>query len=172
MISIQKATTTGHYKTIELLAKEILHEVYDPIIPPEHTVYFLQKFQTVSAIQLQIIKENFQYYLLNFNDIPVGYIGFYIKENVLYLSKIYILESCRGNKIGKTGLQFVQKKAKELKVNKIELLVNQQNESTINIYKKYGFEIVTAVSNSFSNGFTVEDYIMEMKVTTFVINKQ
>ena len=164
MIDIQKATTTSEFKTIELLAKEILHEVYDPIIPSEHTVYFLQKFQTVAAIQEQIEKENFQYYVLNFNTAPVGYIGFCTKKHVLFLSKIYILESSRGNKIGKTGLQFVQQKAKELKVNKIELLVNQQNESTINIYKKYGFEIVKAVSNSFSDGFTVEDYIMEKEM--------
>jgi len=164
MIDIQKATTTSDYKTIELLAKEILHEVYDPIIPAEHTSFFLQKFQTTTAIQEQVEKENFQYHLLYFNTFPVGYIGFYTKKNVLYLSKIYLLKSSRGNKIGKTGLQFVQQKAKELKVNNIELLVNQQNESTINIYKKYGFEIVKAVSNSFSDGFTVEDYIMQKEI--------
>ena len=160
MIDIQKATTTSDFKIIELLAKEILHEVYDPIIPKEHTTFFLQKFQTVSAIQEQIEKENFQYYLLNFNNISVGYIGFYIKESVLYLSKIYILEISRGKKIGKTALQFVQQKAKDSKVNRIELLVNQQNKNTLTIYKKYGFKILKIVSNSFSDGFTVEDYIM------------
>ncbi len=55
MIDIQKATTTSDYKTIELLAKEILHEVYDPIIPAEHTSFFLQKFQTTTAIQEQVL---------------------------------------------------------------------------------------------------------------------
>jgi ribosomal protein S18 acetylase RimI-like enzyme len=166
MIDIQKATTTTDFKTIELLAKEIFHEVYDAIIPAEHTSFFLQKFQTTKAIQEQIEKEKFQYHLLYFNTVPVGYIGFCTKENVLYLSKIYLLKSSRGNKIGKTGLQFVQQKAKELEVDKIELLVNQQNESTINIYKKYGFEIVKVVSNSFSDGFTVEDYIMEKEMNS------
>jgi ribosomal protein S18 acetylase RimI-like enzyme len=166
MINIKKATTTSDFKTIELLAEEILHEVYDPIIPAEHTVFFLQKFQTVSAIQEQIEKENFQYYLLYFNDIPVGYIGFYIKESILYLSKIYILEISRGNKIGKTALQFIQQKAEDSNVNTIELLVNQQNKNTIAIYKKYGFKVLKAVSNSFSDGFTVEDYIMEKEMNT------
>lgn len=164
MINIQKATKLEHFQIIETLAKEILHEVYDPIIPAEHTEYFLNKFQTVSAIKKQIAEENFEYHLLQFHLKNVGYIGFYIKNGVLHLSKIYLLESSRGNKIGKFALQFISQKAIELKVGYIELLVNQQNDNTIQIYKKNGFEIVKEVSNSFSNNFTVEDYIMRKKI--------
>lgn len=164
MINIQKATKLEHFQIIETLAKEILHEVYDPIIPAEHTEYFLNKFQTVSAIKKQIAEENFEYHLLQFHLKNVGYIGFYIKNGILHLSKIYLLESSRGNKIGKFALQFISQKAIELKVGYIELLVNQQNDNTIQIYKKNGFEIVKKVSNSFSNNFTVEDYIMRKKI--------
>ncbi len=164
MINIQKATKLEHFQIIETLAKEILHEVYDPIIPAEHTEYFLNKFQTVSAIKKQIAEENFEYHLLQFHLKNVGYIGFYIKNGILHLSKIYLLESSRGNKIGKFALQFISQKAIELKVGYIELLVNQQNDNTIQIYKKNGFEIVKEVSNSFSNNFTVEDYIMRKKI--------
>ena len=164
MINIQKATKLEHFQIIETLAKEILHEVYDPIIPAEHTEYFLNKFQTVSAIKKQIAEENFEYHLLQFHLKNVGYIGFYIKNGILHLSKIYLLESSRGNKVGKFALQFISQKAIELKVGYIELLVNQQNDNTIQIYKKNGFEIVKEVSNSFSNNFTVEDYIMRKKI--------
>ncbi len=43
MIEIKEANHRFEFKIIEKLATEILHEIYDPIIPPEHTDYFLTK---------------------------------------------------------------------------------------------------------------------------------
>lgn len=54
MIEINKANNTSEFKVIEKLAKEILHEVYDPIIPAEHTDYFLTEFQSENTIRNQI----------------------------------------------------------------------------------------------------------------------
>ncbi|MCF2874380.1 MULTISPECIES: hypothetical protein [unclassified Tenacibaculum] len=45
MITIKEALTNTEFKVIEKLANIILHEVYDPIIPAEHTRYFLERFQ-------------------------------------------------------------------------------------------------------------------------------
>ncbi len=164
MINIQKATKTEDYQIIETLAKEILHEVYDPIIPAEHTTFFLNKFQTTKAIAQQIIEEGFEYHMLQFQAKNVGYIGYYVRNNILYLSKIYILKSSRGNKIGKAALEFIIQKATKLNVNEIELLVNQQNDNTIQFYKINDFKIVKAITNTFSDGFSVEDYIMKKKM--------
>lgn len=164
MIDIQLATTTSEFKKIETLAKEILHEVYDPIIPAEHTTFFLQKFQTVNAIKQQISDTNYEYYLLRFNNESIGYLCYYTKDNSLFLNKIYLLKSSRGNRIGKTAMEFINLKAIDLKVDAIELLVNQQNENTISFYKKSGFEITKSVTNSFSDGFSVEDFIMKKKL--------
>jgi hypothetical protein len=63
MIEIKKANNQTHFKIIEELAYEILHEVYDPIIPAEHTDYFLTEFQSEKAIENQITNENFSYFL-------------------------------------------------------------------------------------------------------------
>ena len=57
MIEIIKAENTNEFKTIEKLATEILHEVYDQIIPAKHTDYFLTEFQSVNAIGRQIKNE-------------------------------------------------------------------------------------------------------------------
>ena len=59
MIEIKKADNSTEFKIIKKLATEILHEVYDPIIPTEHTDYFLTEFQSENAIGKQIKNENF-----------------------------------------------------------------------------------------------------------------
>jgi hypothetical protein len=40
MIEIKKAENTTEFKIIQKLATEILHKVYDPIVPAEHTKYY------------------------------------------------------------------------------------------------------------------------------------
>ena len=165
MIELKKVKKRAEFRYIEKLANEILHEVYDPIIPVEHTNYFLTKFQSESAIENQIINENFVYYLLNFEGKSVGYLGIQILNNKLILSKLYILKSFRGLKIGKTALEFVHKFAKDKQINKIELIVNPENQNTIDIYLKNGSRIVESIVNSFPNGHSVKDYKMEKLIT-------
>lgn len=165
MIEIKKADTKNDYKIIEKLATEILHEVYDPIIPAEHTTYFLTEFQSEKAITNQIEKENFTYFLLNYEAKSVGYLGIQKLNKKLILSKLYILKSFRGLKIGKTALEYVNKFATKNRCEKIELIVNRQNQNTIDIYLKNEFKIVESITNSFPNGHSVEDYKMEKIIT-------
>jgi ribosomal protein S18 acetylase RimI-like enzyme len=161
MIEIKKADNTTEFKIIQKLATEILHEVYDPIIPAEHTKYFLTEFQSENAIGDQIENENFSYFLLNYDTKNVGYLGVQKLNEKLILSKLYILESFRGLKIGKTALEYVNRFATENGIEKIELIVNRQNQNTIDIYLKNEFKIVESIINSFPNGHSVEDYKME-----------
>ena len=161
MIEIKKADKTTEFKVIEKLATEILHEVYDPIIPAEHTDYFLSEFQSKNAIENQIQNENFSYFLLNYDSKNVGYLGIQKLNKKLILSKLYILESFRGLKIGKTALEYVNRFAIENGIEKIELIVNRHNQNTIDIYLKNEYKIVESIVNSFPNGHSVEDYKME-----------
>ncbi len=161
MIEINKVYHASEFKIIEKLTQEILHEVYDPIIPAEHTDYFLTEFQSENAIRNQIENENFSYFLLNFDNKNVGYLGIQKLNKILNLSKLYILESFRGLKIGKIALEYVDGFATDNGIEKIELIVNQQNNNTIDIYLKNRFKIVESIANSFPNGHSVEDYKME-----------
>ncbi len=161
MIEIEKADNPTEFKIIQKLATEILHKVYDPIIPAEHTDYFLTEFQSENAIGNQIKNENFGYFLLNFKNKNVGYLGIQTLNKKLVLSKLYILESFRGLKIGKKALEYVNGFAMDNGIEKIELIVNQQNKNAIDIYLKNGFKIVESIINSFPNGHSVEDYKME-----------
>ncbi|MEQ9165995.1 MAG: GNAT family N-acetyltransferase [Fulvivirga sp.] len=162
MIQIIPVNTKSKIVNVQKLAFEILHEVYDSIIPSVHTDYFLKEFQSEKAIANQIKNENYSYYLLTFNSGNVGYFGIQnICNEKLVLSKLYISKSFRGQKIGKAALDFIFQYATENRIQLIELIVNQENENTIYIYKKYGFQIKESIINSFPNGHSVKDYKME-----------
>ena len=161
MINIKKASNKKEFIIIEKLAYEILHKVYDPIIPAEHTDYFLNKFQSPKAIENQIKNEGFAYYLLQYENKNTGYLGVQRLKKKLILSKLYILKSHRGLKIGKSALNFIHEFSKHHKLEKIELIVNQENKNTINIYEREGYKIIDSIINSFPNGHSVQDFKME-----------
>ena len=161
MIEINIAREIADFKTIEKLANEIFHEVYDSFIPSNHTDAFLNEFQTKKAIEGQILNENFRYYLLRFNNQTVGYLALQEGNDKLILSKFYILESFRGYKIGKTVFEFVIEFANKNKFVAIELIVKEENKKAIDIYLKRGFKIIETIVNTFTDGYVMTDYKMK-----------
>ena len=138
MIQIIKAQKTSDYHNIAQLADIIWHEHYTPIIGANQVAYMLEKFQSASAIESQI-KLGFDYFMIIYQEKPVGYLSCKKEMEALFLSKIYILSDYRGKDIGKTAMNFVAQKAAEMACQKISLTVNKYNTKTINIYEKLGF---------------------------------
>lgn len=151
--------TPNDYKQIADLGFIIWNEHYTPIIGAEQVAYMLDKFQSEKAIQRQV-KEGFEYYLITFETVPVGYICIKKKRDTLFLSKIYVLSDYRGKKIGKTAMQFVERRANTLHCNSIELTVNKYNVNSIKAYEKLGFKTVEALVMDIGNGFVMDDYRM------------
>ncbi len=147
------------YKQIADLGFIIWNEHYAPIIGAEQVAYMLDKFQSEKAIQQQV-KEGFEYYLITFETVPVGYICIKKKRDTLFLSKIYVLSNYRGKKIGKTAMQFVERRANTLHCKNIELTVNKYNVNSIKAYEKLGFKTVEALVMDIGNGFVMDDYRM------------
>ena len=157
-MEIVKASHLNDYQSIEQLAFEIIPEFYADIIPHDHNIFFVQKFQTVQPI-LQQISNGFEYYLIKENHIPVGYFGIQINKSTgeMILSKLYILKSERGKGFGTKAMEMIIDRAKDLKIIRIILTVNRKNERTINLYKKSGFVKTKDLVNQFENGHTILD---------------
>ena len=85
------------------LAKDIWNQHYLPMIGNEQVDYMLDKFQSESAIEQQIA-EGYKYYIIldkeNENQIESGYFSIKDKGEKLFLSKLYVLDYCRGKGIG------------------------------------------------------------------------
>lgn len=160
-MSIRRADNQSDYQEIENLAFEIIPEFYSDVIPHDHNVFFVQKFQTIKVIQEQL-DNGYEYYLIYDNNKTIGYIGLQVdKANLeMVLSKLYILKDNRGKGFGTKAMDFIFNRAEEHKIAKISLTVNRQNKKTIRLYHKYGFNITKDLTNRFENGHIILDYEM------------
>lgn len=163
IISCFPATKVEHFKVINKLAWDILPPVYDPIVPPDQTVFFLETYQSVEAIQKQI-QGSYEYYLLQANEVAEGYLGLDFQADSMRISKIYLLPSARGKGLGKLGMEWADKRAKEMNISRIDLMVNRGNTHSIEFYKKQGFQIVESLTTEFKDGFHVLDYRLEKRI--------
>ena len=164
MRNIVKVTTK---EDIILLAKKadiVWHEYFKSILSSEQIDYMVEKFQSYDAIKNQMTNENYIYYFLEDNNILIGYFGVSIKENSLFLSKLYIRKEMRGCGCGKLAFNKIFQLAQQLGKEKITLTVNKNNINTIKAYEKWNFKIIDSVVSDIGNGFVMDDFIMEYQL--------
>ena len=158
-MEIIPVNSSAQFEAIEEIAKIIIPEVYGGYVSAEHNAFFLEKFQTVKAIQEQI-SDGYEYFMIRDSGTDVGYFSIKAKGKILFLSKLYLLKECRGKGFGQKAMDRIIDSAKKLGKEKIELIVNRQNEGSVRFYQFYDFEITEHQVNSFENGYTVYDYKM------------
>lgn len=139
------------------MATLILRDYYDPILGKEQNDYMLEKFQSVNAIKEQL-KEGYQYFFVKDNDIDLGFVAFYPKEDFLYLSKFYLYKEARGKGYARGILDFLISETKKLNLKGIELNVNKYNV-TCKIYEKLGFRRIRSEKNDIGQGYFMDDYV-------------
>lgn len=163
MVALKKIDSTEDLIIVEELASIIWTEHYTPIIGSEQVAYMLEKFQSVNTMQSQI-NNGYGYYLLLYNQQPVGYFSIIKKEASLFLSKFYVLSNFRRKGIGSFGMHFIAEEAKNLHCKSIKLTVNKFNSNSINAYYKMGFKNIRALVQDIGNGFIMDDYLLEKKL--------
>lgn len=159
MIRFKQADSIEGCEVIEQLAHTIWREHYIPIIGKAQVDYMLDKFQSTSAIQEQI-DTGFEYFWIEFESMPVGYMAYKLEKDSLFLSKIYVLASYRGRKIGAAAMHFVEEQAKRYGLKTITLTVNKNNHKAINAYLSLGFVNLGSVVAEIGNGFVMDDFKM------------
>ncbi|TVZ59259.1 acetyltransferase (GNAT) family protein [Flavobacteriaceae bacterium MAR_2010_105] len=160
MTTINRATTTEAYQQIAQMANTIWREHYTSIIGNAQVDYMLEKFQSVEAIAEQI-EGGYEYYTISYDGKQVGYLSIRQEDDILFLSKIYILKPFRGKKIGQKAMQFIETRAKELECSQLQLTVNKNNTNSILAYERLGFEKVETLVIDIGSGFVMDDFRME-----------
>tara|TARA_R110002049_G_scaffold309298_2_gene520487 strand:+ start:11333 stop:11824 length:492 start_codon:yes stop_codon:yes gene_type:complete len=159
MIEIKSALSNLDYTQIAVLANAIWREHYIPIIGKPQVDHMLEKYQSVAAIEKQIV-EGTDYFLIIYDDISVGYMSIKPESEALFLSKFYILKAFRGRKTGKAALFFVEEEAKAQQLKAIRLTVNINNTNAIKAYEKLGFKNIGDLVTDIGNGFVMDDFEM------------
>ena len=146
-------------ETVARLAEEIWNQHFIPIIGNEQVDYMVDKFQSVPSIKTQL-EEGYQYYLFDNAKGYFGYTAVQPRGRELFLSKLYIKKSKRGKGYGRQALAFVESLAATLEKSLVSLTVNRNNTSTINAYKKMGYQVSGEVVMDIGNGFVMDDFTM------------
>lgn len=160
MAHLELAKHTEDYKVIADLAKEIWTEHYTPIIGSDQVEYMLDKFQSKEAIENQILNNDFNYYTIHDTNALVGYLSIKKEAHSLFLSKIYISKTFRGQGYGKIAMNFIELQAKELNCDSIYLTVNKYNTNSIKAYEKIGYKKIEALVMDIGNGYVMDDFKM------------
>lgn len=161
---IKSVQSPAAIKIVADLASTIWNEHYVPIIGQEQVNYMVNAFQSAEAIERQIRSENQEYYLIYHLAEPSGYICIKLLGNDLFLSKFYIVKGKRGTGLGKEGMNFIIKRARELDAKAITLTVNKNNGNSIKAYERMGFKNTGSIVADIGAGFVMDDYAMKLEI--------
>lgn len=165
-----------NYKITEVKTKEqiaevariaflVWHEHYASILSKEQIDYMIDKFQSVEAVEQQILHQDYRYFLIGSDEL-VGYLGIKPEENTMFLSKLYILKEKRGLGYAKQLLEFLTGLCAECGIQNIYLTVNRYNVNSIQFYEKKGFQKIRTQTADIGKGYIMDDYIMEKTLPT------
>jgi len=159
-INIIPVKTDKEIFDVATLANEIWHQHFIPIIGEAQVEYMVDKFQSYPAISKQIHEDGYEYFRIYLGDIFAGYTGVHAEEDALFLSKLYIKENCRGNRLATHALNYLIQICKERGLKKIWLTCNKYNNNTLAVYNHLGFKITDEQVADIGNGFVMDDYIL------------
>lgn len=146
------------------LANEIWHQHFPTILTEEQIDYMVLNFQSEKAMNSQL-ENGYEYYFMNADGYNQGYFGIQPQEDgTLFLSKLYLRKSYRGNGFARQAFEFMKDICKERGYKSIWLTVNKHNDDTIAIYKRFGMEIIRSQVADIGNGFVMDDYVFEYKI--------
>ena len=142
------------------MAEVIVREHFDPLIGKEQNDYMITMFQTPEAIRSQL-EHGYRYYFVLNEGKRIGFLAFYPKHDVMYLSKFYLYKDERGRGYSRQMVDFVRQNTLAEGLKAIELNVNRFNMA-VQVYEKLGFHVVRTEKNDIGNGYYMDDYVFRL----------
>lgn len=160
MAAIHQAHTEKDAATIAQLAEEIWQEHYTSLLGKKQVAYMLDTIQSKEVIY-EAIKNGTVYWIVEENEELAGYVGYYLEETSLFLSKFYLKKAQRGKGIGRQLFEELKKAAHENGKASITLTVNRENAKTIEAYRALGFHVLKEHVGDIGEGYVMDDYVMQ-----------
>ena len=161
---IIKATATD-ISTIQNLAKESWNSAYANILEQEQIDYMLYLMYSESTLKTHFENPNYQYYLIQEDEVFLGFIGFEFHNELetTKLHRIYFLKEAQGKGLGKKALEFIKTETQKSGDKRLTLTVNKNNNAK-NFYESQGFKVYDEAIFDIGNGYVMDDYLMEFTI--------
>jgi len=160
-------STDEEIKLLAHTADAIWHEYWPGALSYAQVDYMVEKFQSVPALTVDIREKGYEYWLLENDGQLVGYTGVHAETDAarLFISKIYLFDSERGKGFASKAFAFLEQLCHERGLGSMYLTVNKYNDLAKNVYFAKGFTITESVVTSIGQGYVMDDYIMEKKLS-------
>ncbi len=155
-----KAAAVADAPLLEALAKEIWTQHYADIITMDQIRYMLENFQSAEAI-VQDMQSGAVYDIAYADGEPCGYSAAVPDGTALFLSKLYVRQSCRGLGIARAMVSRIEQRAKASGLLHLSLKCNKYNTGSLAAYERLGFSVAYACVTDIGNGFIMDDYALE-----------
>jgi diamine N-acetyltransferase len=150
---------------IRQLTFKIWPQTYAAILSQQQIDYMLEMMYRVSALQKQMEEDGCQFIVVYDDQGPVGFAAYQeIKPTAWKLHKIYVLGSQQGKGTGKFVIDYIIKEIAVQKATALQLQVNRNNKAK-GFYEKIGFVAIEEADFDIGNGFFMNDYVMEKKLS-------
>ena len=162
-----KKATQKDFSIIQNLAKESWNSAYAHILEQKQIDYMLGLMYSESTLKTHFENPNYQYYLIEEDEVFLGFIGFefHSEPETTKLHRIYFVKEAQGKGLGKKALEFVKTETQKSGDKRLTLTVNKNNNAK-SFYESQGFKVYDEAIFDIGNGYVMDDYLME-----FIIDK-
>lgn len=170
MLRIEKATV-AQLSIVNELAHIIWPPTFGEILSEVQLAYMLNMMYSLEALYEQICEKKHVFLLAYWNNKPVGFASYelnYEGKSKTKLHKIYVLPTLQGKGVGKSLLLEIYRISKKHNATCVRLNVNKYNIS-VKKYETLGFSVVEKEVIDIGNGYVMDDYVMEKKLTLPVL---
>ena len=156
-----QSVSKDNIKHIYPLAEKIWFNTYGEILSQEQINYMLPLMYSLEKIKDEI-SQGYIWEILYHRDNCIGYLDYKLmKDNRVFLSKIYLETSNQARGLGKIMLQRVIQYALHNKALSVYLTVNINNDKAISFYERNNFKRIAAEAVDIGEGYIMDDYIYE-----------
>ena len=160
MLNFKEIKTSQELDCLVELIQEIWPEVFIPIIGKEKVDYMLVHYQGRDVIAAEM-DAGVGYFLIEDAGRPIGYFAYYLKEDSLVISKMYLKKLFRGLGLSSGIFSYFEEVARDNNKKKLFLRVNRFNKQAVEVYLHRGFKIIKSSDEPLGGGFFLNDYWME-----------
>lgn len=159
-----RAIDSSEIHIIQDLAQQIWPDTFGEILSKEQIAYMLNWMYSTETLTKQFY-EGHHFFVYEENDIPLGFMGIELfADHQVKIHKLYVLPDTQGKGIGRNFIDFVKNWAKDHGAHTLFLNVNRFNKA-VEFYKHIGMTISKTEDIDIGNGYLMEDYVMELKLS-------